>query len=86
MITTNTQKKILVEKLLQDKVITIDDAFLLLEKDVDEPVIFGPYPSAIIQPVTWPSGTIICDGAIGFGSVTSSITNMLPAGTIITYC
>lgn len=86
MITTNTQKKILVEKLLQGKVITIDDAFLLLEKGVDEPITFGPYPSAIIQPLTWPSGTIICDGAIGFGGITSSITNMLPAGTVTTYC
>lgn len=52
MITLNLEKKTLVEKLLQDKTITIDQAFMLLE-EVD-PVHIS-YPSYIYPPYIIPA-------------------------------
>ena len=52
MITSNIDKKSLVEKLLQDKIITIDQAFMLLD-EVQPQVITIPYT----QPYIVPAGT-----------------------------
>jgi len=74
MITNNTDKKALVEKLFTDKVITLDQMYMLLD-EVEQPVpsfvqpiyipqipVYPIYPS--VQPLwpagTWPWGTI-CD-------------------------
>lgn len=46
MISQNTDKKALVEKLVQDKVITLDQAILLLQEDET--------PQDLSTPIQWP--------------------------------
>ncbi len=59
MITQNKDKKALVEKLLADKVITFDEAFLLTdEKETPEPIVlkeflYWSYP--VSQPYIYPN-------------------------------
>lgn len=53
MITDNKEKKLLIEKLLQDKVIDIDQAFMLLEQEVaSEQKDFTPISIGV--PTVWP--------------------------------
>lgn len=67
MITQDLNKKQLVEKLLQDKHISLDDALLLLENDELEETgkqHFGPFvPDGFSQPHNFPiPGTFVYDG------------------------
>lgn len=57
MITTNEQKKNLISKLLEDKVITIDDAFMLLDESA--PVSQPVYPYYLSYPYyLWDMGKV----------------------------
>lgn len=52
MITTNIDKKNLVEKLLSDRTITIDQAFMLLD-DADARLPVSDFP--FVQPIVYPN-------------------------------
>lgn len=82
MITTNESKKVLVDKLLQDKVISLDDALVLLEEPemslgniqipCVQPSIYPvyPYPIVPIQPYyQWPYTVICGDGLSTSGTI-----------------
>ena len=96
MLTTNPQKKELVQRLVDSKIITIEDAYLLLDDGVNTtinsyPVIPPIISQPIIQPYTWPIGPYYSSGSITIGgnptfTCSSSYTNISTIPGTITLC
>jgi hypothetical protein len=93
MITTNTDKRALIDKLYRDSVITLDQAIQLLEEWPEElrapsfvqhiyipqMPVYPTYPS--VQPL-WPAGTRPWGTICG---ISTSTANSLPVGTAVSY-
>lgn len=91
MITNNTDKKALVKKLFADKVITLDQMYILLTEPDEQPAMgisgypvypyypngwWGIYPPAPTSPYVWTGGTITINAG--------DITGVSTLGTCVT--